>query len=323
MSQSKPLPPISERDASMHAMPQAAAADKRPAGWKASVHPLSHSRPPIPMQHGAESSMAHPNPHWQHGEQSLDDSHTYFPGSDNNRACNLSIGVDNAPRHSTPHSRNTELPNVRQSPGVRFASRSEHILASGTKNPRRPTPPSSLDTSDSRPVFFRPDSLADRAIAAATKCRHLATTTIEALMPCEYLLSVTQSMQSCSTLYTQFASLAVLVLPPQSLRHHKAWHQRHTGKLEGLVRYTPNPRTTTGLAKKLEDYTKQFTEIQNSIQRSWIRLETDITDDELAACRREIEAAIARFSALQVDQNKLSDHRYKLLQEFKATPGHP
>ncbi|KAJ7033434.1 hypothetical protein C8F04DRAFT_624626 [Mycena alexandri] len=299
--------------------PQAAAGE-RPAEWNASVHPLSQPRPPIPMPNGAESSMLHPGPQWQqqHCEQSMDDSRIVFPGANNNPAGNLSIGVDNTvPRHSTPHSRNKELPNLRRSPGVRFASlpRSETGNPGTNTQPQDPTTntnggnlpnPTTIPTpnvdnepalphsaqfthsSDPRPAFFRPDPLTDRAIAAATKCRHLAFATMEVLMPCEYLLQVTQSAESCNTLHTHFASLAVLVLPPKHLHHvcaplghceHEAWHQRHVGKLEGLVRRldkfladfaahpeTPDPRTTSELAKKLADYAKQFAEIQNSIQ---------------------------------------------------------
>ncbi|KAJ7125408.1 hypothetical protein C8R44DRAFT_783035 [Mycena epipterygia] len=190
--------------------------------------------------------------------------------------------------------------------------------------------------------FWRADPATDRALTVASECRTLASTILEKLRPCEPLLQVARSTESCTTLINIFGLLNPLLSQPSHIYHicappglcpQEAWHTRHAGKVEELTRRLQRflddfqspavPRSTDAFAAKIERHATHFQHLQAGIQRSWLRLEHLAAEAEMERYVLEILEIQKRLAALNHGYRMLQMRRTELRGQFDATPGHP
>ncbi|KAJ6593187.1 hypothetical protein B0H19DRAFT_1245987 [Mycena capillaripes] len=233
------------------------------------------------------------------------------------------------PRNDVPRSHVTlERPRIVPAPPV--------------PEPSQPNPPpsSSHPTGGAAPIpHLRSDPFTQRAVAAARACYDKAGSILQRLMPCEPLLEVAQSSESCVTLARLSSSMiGSLVIPPAHLDHacaslglcpYESWHEGHAQRMQKLTEcldafiadFDPSiaPYNTVTLTEKLARYVELFEKGEASIQRSWIRLESDINGAKIADYSRAIRAMERTLAGMRFDKSALQTRRNVLIEEFKAT----
>ncbi|KAF7362481.1 hypothetical protein MVEN_00595800 [Mycena venus] len=200
-------------------------------------------------------------------------------------------------------------------------------------------------TTAAPPVLsFRPDPLAERAATAAEKCYDTASSMFQRLTPCEPLLPVAESAESCYRLMGILPPIsASLRLPPPEVQHdcaplglcpHEGWHRKHAEKMRDLTRILDQflaefdsnharPHATAELTAKLVLYIDRLQRFPARIQRSWIRLQVDINEAKMQNCVRAARAAERDLAVYRRNCNELRRQHDALVERFNASAGHP
>ncbi|KAJ7750135.1 hypothetical protein DFH07DRAFT_828298 [Mycena maculata] len=169
------------------------------------------------------------------------------------------------------------------------------------------------------PTLSRPEPGTDRAVALARECCAVARSTRQRLDPCKPLLQVSQSSASCDVLEQTFGWLAdslsserprvTHICAPAGLCAQEAWHAKHAEKVEQLARRCeaflvdfnppPTPLTTRDLANQLARHVETLADTNRRIERSWIKLDWEVTSARIEAHSHEIDLLRARRQYLR------------------------
>ncbi|KAJ6488253.1 hypothetical protein C8R47DRAFT_511225 [Mycena vitilis] len=184
----------------------------------------------------------------------------------------------------------------------------------------------------------REDPLIDRAINAARACSQKAESMRELLGPCETLLRVAESGESCLQLMSVFSALESLGGLPPGAQHpcqplglcpHEIWHETHARKVEELAElldhfladFDPErPRKTATLNKKLARYVERFQELHAGIQRSWTMLESDVNAGRIQNYLQGISVTERQLAELRQSYETCRERQAWLMWELATTP---